>query len=487
MPLTTLRKTPGVYIEEIALFPPSVAPVETAIPAFIGYTEKAKDRNNTSLINVPTRITSLLEYETYFGKAKAETIAVTFDQTFDGDILVSEAIGIASTLSAFKMYYGLQMFFSNGGGPCYIVSVGEFSGDSAVTAPTYGSTTTGIRGGLEKLKNEDEPTIIVFPDAINLTEYGTLINDSLKQCLELQDRVTLIDVKLTPANTALQDAAAFRTAVSGTLEELKYGAAYYPYLSTILNYAYDEAAVIITHNITAITPATNLGTTPTELPADTTLNDLKGLNNGLYNTLKQTITQQTRVEMTPSAAVAGVYAAVDSSRGVWKAPANVPLNSVIEPSRKINDKEQEPLNVDTTAGKSINAIRSFTGRGNLVWGARTLAGNDNEWRYISVRRFFNFVEESVKKASARFVFEPNSKNTWVKVKAMIENFLIVQWRAGALVGDKPEHAFYVKVGLNETMTADDILNGYMVVEIGMAVVRPAEFIILQFSHKMQES
>jgi phage tail sheath protein FI len=193
------------------------------------------------------------------------------------------------------------------------------------------------------------------------------------------------------------------------------------------------------------------------------------------------------VTLPPSAAVAGAYATIDSTRGVWKAPANISLNNVNAPSINISDKDQEGLNVDPTSGKSINAIRSFTGQGIKVWGARTLAGNDNEWRYISVRRFFNMVEESVKKATSTFVFEPNDANTWVKVKAMIENFLILQWRAGALAGAKPEHAFYVAVGLNQTMTALDILEGRMIVEIGMAAVRPAEFIILRFSHKMQES
>ena len=187
----------------------------------------------------------------------------------------------------------------------------------------------------------------------------------------------------------------------------------------------------------------------------------------------------------PSGAVAGIYALVDRTRGVWKAPANVSISSVVGPAVKIDNNEQEGLNVHST-GKSINAIRSFTGKGTLVWGARTLAGNDNEWRYVSVRRFFIMVEESVKKASEPFVFEPNDVNTWTKVKAMIENFLTLQWRAGALQGAKPNEAFFVHVGLNETMTADDVYNGRMIVEIGMAVVRPAEFIILRFSHKMME-
>ncbi|HEX6427319.1 MAG TPA: phage tail sheath C-terminal domain-containing protein, partial [Niastella sp.] len=157
------------------------------------------------------------------------------------------------------------------------------------------------------------------------------------------------------------------------------------------------------------------------------------------------------------------------------------------PETTFTASELDGLNVDAVSGKSINAIRAFTGKGTLIFGARTLAGNDNEWRYISVRRFFNMVEESTKKATEPFVFESNDANTWVRVQGMIENFLTTLWRQGALQGAKPEHAFYVAVGLGKTMTALDILEGRMIVEIGMAVVRPAEFIILRFSHKMAES
>jgi len=209
-------------------------------------------------------------------------------------------------------------------------------------------------------------------------------------------------------------------------------------------------------------------------------------NFGTYKTFVTKAGQDLMV-LPPGAAVAGVYASVDSNRGVWKAPANSSLSSVLGPYFKISAQDQESLNVDANAGKSINAIRAFTGKGTLVWGTRTLAGNDNEWRYVPVRRFFNYAEESIKKATEPFVFEPNDINTWVRVKAMIENFLTLEWRRGALAGAKATDAFYVKVGLGETMTSLDILEGRMIVEIGMAVVRPAEFIILRFAHKMQES
>src|SRR6201999_1828604 len=133
------------------------------------------------------------------------------------------------------------------------------------------------------------------------------------------------------------------------------------------------------------------------------------------------------------------------------------------------------------------AIRTFTGWGQMVWGARTLAGNDNDWRYIPVRRFYIMVESSVKNAAFQFVFEPNDGKTWVRIQAMISNYLTGLWRQGALAGSKPEQAFYVSVGLGQTMTMDDILNGRMIIEIGMAPVRPAEFIILRFTQIQQQS
>jgi phage tail sheath protein FI len=122
-----------------------------------------------------------------------------------------------------------------------------------------------------------------------------------------------------------------------------------------------------------------------------------------------------------------------------------------------------------------------------IWGARTLAGNDNEWRYVSVRRFFNMVEESVKKSTNWAVFEPNDINTWTRVRAMIENYLLLKWKDGALAGVKPDDSYFVRVGLGQTMSPQDILEGRMIIEIGMAAVRPAEFIILRFSHLLQKS
>ncbi|MEN8115394.1 MAG: phage tail sheath family protein [Bacteroidota bacterium] len=472
--MATTYKTPGVYVEEISVFPPSVAQVETAIPAFIGYSEKAM-KDTVSLLNVPTRITSLLEYKELFGGPDNEqNIAVNISDVYDtaGNLTRTIQVPEPSTKSPFLMYYALQMYFANGGGPCYIISVGDYSG--SVSKSALGSAT----GGLSYLAKEDEPTLIVFPDATNVstvTNFYDLYEEAMTQCNKLQDRFTIIDT----FNQASTFADTLRTNISLGTDFLKYGAVYYPWLKTTLPYAYDEGDVTISH-------------TETDPPSGTTSYDGLALNEAtvvanteLYNQIKLELEKLT-VTLPPSSAMAGIYARVDSTRGVWKAPANVGVMNVIGPDQKVDNEEQDGLNVHTT-GKSINVIRTFAGKGTLVWGARTLAGNDNEWRYIPVRRFFNMVEESVKKATSQFVFEPNDANTWTKVRAMIENFLTLQWRAGALAGAKPEEAFFVKIGLGETMTAQDILNGFMNIEIGMAAVRPAEFIILKFSHKMQES
>lgn len=624
--------TPGVYVEEVSLLPPSVAQVATAIPAFIGYTEKAENPDGSPLrvdpndLPVPVRITSMLDYETQFGKAQNQT-GITVSVSDNG---ISAELPPASR-SKFLMYYSVQMYFANGGGPCYIVSVDHGYG----TPPDFAT----IKTGLTALEKEDEPTLIVLTDVTALTPtdaYG-LYNDALAQCNKLQDRFTIIDVamsNLTTVNTTT-DFLNLRNNISNDANYAKYGAAYYPYVKTILDYQYNESAVIVNitssgdfgadvqaistgpvttiqdlltdyiSDLTAISPnlsnvtnirdkvleisnasssligyltemvnigrgviasnpsspsltallnATNdLDAWITNIPeqlnfnlsqnldtlneADTdpevvtaktaittslntadivdgitTIQDpggeiavlilalapfssstsstnlaaLKISNNALYNSVKSAVSQ-VPVLLPPSSAVAGVYVRTDAASGVWKAPANSSLNYVIGPNYIISNDLQGGMNIDTLSGKSINAIRSFTGKGTLVWGARTLNGNSTEWKYISVRRFYNMVEESVKKSTEGFVFQANDANTWVQVRAMIENFLILQWKAGALAGAKPEQAFFVKVGLGSTMTADDVLNGRMIVEIGMAVVRPAEFIVLRFSHMMQQA
>ena len=680
-------KTPGVYIEEIATFPPSVVAVETAVPAFIGYTEKALDEDGKSLSFIPTRIKSLLEFEEYFGgDYDPDRYHVNLDPANGYTVTAVQPRNASNAQRRYYLYACLRHFYANGGGKCYIISIGSYSDD-----PDAGSVTplTGLIGGLSRLERFDEPTLILYPDGVSLAnpvDLGSVQVAALQQCAKLQDRFTIMDLMNGNLAQSISDDPVGDFRDNNGTSHLKYGAAYYPWLNTIykpevlfnqlqffntadtaisnndIDSIYSDitkensldaltkaargantnvASIVSTIDISAMSaltldrnnigqlmehyndltqilrltsgdvPATReafenlvllaratglafevlrsaafsdeLGQLVTDLTADTSLInaiiELVALekNSGFraalispreipaveadYSSLNGTPWILDHVDVTTieastvnlgttvydramngsaalephmtklataflsvfesaeylasesekqlfsrhpifaavlqqinkvigllpcSGAVAGIYASVDRTRGVWKAPANASIADISGPAVKINDETQGDLNVHTS-GKSINAIRAFTGKGTIIWGARTLDGNSNEWRYVPVRRFFNMAEESIKKATEPFTFEPNDANTWVRVRAMIENFLTIQWRNGALAGATTQQAFYVKVGLGETMTSQDILEGRMILEIGMAVVRPAEFIVLKFAHKMQVS
>ena len=178
----------------------------------------------------------------------------------------------------------------------------------------------------------------------------------------------------------------------------------------------------------------------------------------------------------PSGAMAGIYARTDIERGVYKAPANEVVRGCTGLSCAYNEGEQDILNPI-----GVNLIRSFTGRGIRVWGARTISSN-GLWKYLNVRRLFIYVEESIKANTNWVVFEPNSTALWNRVTRTIETFLATCWRDGALAGSTPSEAFFVECGPT-TMTQDDIDNGRLICQIGIAPVKPAEFVIFRITQK----
>jgi phage tail sheath protein FI len=180
----------------------------------------------------------------------------------------------------------------------------------------------------------------------------------------------------------------------------------------------------------------------------------------------------TRVTVPPGGYIAGIYARVDLERGVHKAPANELVRGAIDLAFDVNDDLQSELNP-----RGVNTIRIFPSRGIRVWGARTLS-SDNQWKYVSVRRLFIFLERSIYEGTQWVVFEPNDERLWPRVRDTIRLFLRTQWRAGALFGTREEDAFFI-VCDRTTMTQDDIDNGRLICEIGIAPVRPAEFVIFR--------
>lgn len=455
-------QTPGVYVEEISKFPPSVAGVATAIPAFIGYTKSQPKNGNLN----PVKVSSLLDFESKFGE------------------------GPSYANKDCVLYDSMRLFYDNGGGECYVVSVGKH--EDTKNKDNYPKA-------IDALEKVDEVTLVLFPDAAKLfsvSDLGNIQKKALEHCAKMGDRFAILDISLKKDKTEDEDnqeevlsskklCEQFRNNI-GT-NDLSYGAAYYPYV--IASYSKDFSFNEVVNQISNKAPYSDLLTTATE--ESTLLKEERQLKiKGIIATDKEYQGKAAEMEaemniLPPSGAIAGIICATDRTKGVWQAPANVSLAGVKSLSEDLTDDDQATMNIDSY-GKSINAIRKFTGKGLLVWGARTLDGNSNEWKYIPVRRLFNYIEESVQKSTSWAVFQPNDANTWVKIQCQIENFLTSLWRDGALAGSTPDKAFYVKVGLNETMTSDDILNGNLIVEIGLAAVRPAEFVVLKFSHKVQE-
>jgi hypothetical protein len=182
------------------------------------------------------------------------------------------------------------------------------------------------------------------------------------------------------------------------------------------------------------------------------------------------------VAVPPSGHMAGIYARVDVERGVHKSPANEVIRGITRIDQDVTKREQDLLNP-----VGINVLRFFPERGNRVWGARTLS-SDGQWRYICVRRLFIFLEESIDEGTQWVVFEPNDEPLWARIRASVGNFLTTVWRSGALQGTTPGEAFFVKVD-RTTMTQDDIDNGRLIILVGVAPVKPAEFVIFRISQK----
>jgi len=501
--------TPGVYIEEKNAFPGSMLEVATAIPAFIGYTEKA-GRNSKSLGNKPTRITSLADYLLLFGGPF--TPKFKLDSKKPGNHLITingeeKAISYNKNHELY-MFRSIKLFFANGGGSCYIVSVGTYEGKPDGVEIKKAE----LLGGLESLLKEQEPTMIVVPDAVTLNadDCYAVYSQALVHCARMQSRIAILDVH-NGAGERIEGTvddgdviAIFREKI-GT-EFLNFGAAYFPWLHTSIvpggEITYENLDLSI--NLQELLPEPNAkelivnfakgqsANKEESNPQEKSETDKRNFHLALIATsptYSNLINEITKIEnlLPPSSAMAGIYTTVDNNRGVWKAPANVSINSVIKPSSNITHDQQESLNVDAVSGKSINAIRTFPGIGTMVWGARTLDGNSLDWRYINVRRTMIMLEQSIKLALRSYVFEPNDANTWTTVKSMIDNFLTEKWKQGALAGSSPEDAFSVQVGLGSTMTSLDILEGKMLVSVKLAIVRPAEFIVVTFEQQMQKS
>ncbi|MES2298233.1 MAG: phage tail sheath C-terminal domain-containing protein [Pseudomonadota bacterium] len=506
-------KTPGVYVVEDDAFSNSVVQVATAVPAFIGCTEKAL-RGAESLAGIPTRISSLSEYHALFGGPAP--LELNFKAGGD-DHAPPYKIDVLPC-KRFFFYNSLRIFFDNGGGLCYIVSVGAFRpclDSGGMPAMTLAAL---VDRPLDALLKQSEPTMIVVPDLVLLSneDWAGGIAAIIGHCVTLQSRIGIFDVRngdveRDDRGDVIEN---FRAKVGAAGDQLNYGVAYYPWLNTnivdagdmhvglldkdsrgaLFKYLKDEVvkqfpdengevsvkAAALNHQLDQM-----LGVDPATADGMASIRSAHALLKTKLTVYEAVLAAMLKAAnlLPPSGAMAGVYTRTDNNEGVFKAPANTPIFSALSPTVEISHDAQEELNVPLD-GKAINAIRSLPGRGMLVWGARTLDGNSQDWRFINVRRTTIMLEQSIKWALQTYRFAANNAQTWAAVNSMIVNFLTQQWKEGALQGASAPQAFSVDVGLGSTMDGDDILGGTMRVMVKVALVHPAEFIVLTFVQHM---
>ncbi|HPF10828.1 MAG TPA: phage tail sheath subtilisin-like domain-containing protein [Flavobacteriaceae bacterium] len=519
-------KSPGVYINEVNAFPNSVVPVATAVPAFIGYTPQAMYEGK-SYTNVPTKISTFADFQAIFCYPNPPAPASPAKQYSPEYYLVKQKsrpdkgdyLQIAGDYysivpdpnTIYYMYNSIRLFYENGGGDAYIVSVGTYG------APSKNPMTPGdqivnpnvelddLMGGVALLKNEEEPTMYICPEAtlLSLENNATLMQSMLLQNMEMGTAVSIFDViggRDPDPIMFMNDIENFRNGTGS--QGLNFGTAYYPFIGTTIMQNTDiDYTNLFGGDVKQLAPILNPPSAPNQSVA-TILNTIENpgstdltvtqLNNALTNASKTYSTIVNHVlsdanTLPPSGAMAGVITVTDNEQGVWVAPANTSIVGAASLPIRLSESQQGGLNMDPVSGKSINAIRSFNGLGILVWGARTLDGNSLDWKYLPVRRTLIFLEVSCKLAAQAYVFAPNVKNTWEGVKAMIGSFLTSVWKQGGLQGATPADAFSVECGLGSTMTAEDLLLGFMRVSVKVAVVHPAEFIIITFEQQMATS
>ena len=525
--MTASYATPGVYIQEINAFPNSVVPVQTAVPAFIGYTPAAAYQGK-SYANVAVKITSFADFQAYFmlpdpppplDPAVQYTpgyyLVAQKAQPASGEYILLDGVYYAVLPDPSTIYYlynSVRLFYQNGGGDAYIVSVGTYGAASGkpITDPAAQIVNPNVKladlqRGLALLKNEQEPTMYLCPDAtlMSLADNAILNPEMLQQAAAMGTAVCLLDIIGGAQPDPIQytdDIANFRGSTGTTA--LDHGISYYPFIGTTIM---QTGELNFTNLFGSDTTRLNSLLSPASAPNPQALQILtqiqhppaKPMTNRqlqaalvaaspVYARIMASVTESANI-LPPSGAMAGVYTVTDNTDGPWCSPANCPITGAVSLPIRLSDSQQATLNIDEATGKSINAIRLFNGLGILVWGARTLDGNSQDWRYIAVRRTMIYLEQSIREGARAYVFQPNDANTWAAVKSMIGSFLTNVWKQGGLQGASPGEAYQVDVGLGVTMTPEDIQNGIMRVTLKVAMQRPAEFIVITFEQQQATS
>jgi hypothetical protein len=425
--------TPGIYIQEIPSGNPPIEAVGTSTPALLGIAPLADARVNEAIA-----IDSWSQFQKLY---------VFGEDRFAAAL----ASGAAPSVSTTPLAQAVKGFFENGGSRCYVLNLGP----SGALQGSGG----GRRQGIDLVEEIDEISMVCTPGFHDARSYQALIGfcdrtNRMAICDSPEDVANsdlLKDVALPPRGPEPRPAAA-AGAGAGAAAGAGAGA----------GAAAPPGASRETGGLRAMSAVS--GNAAYYYPWLTCVNAVDPSQPELVNS-------------PPCGHIAGIYARVDASRGVFKAPANEIVRGALNVVYRVTDPEQGGLNQS-----GVNVIRLFTGDGLRVWGARTLAGLDKpEFRYINVRRTFTMIERSIKRGTLWAVFEPNDQLLWSRIRVSVGMFLKRMYKSGALMGRSPEEAYFVKCD-EETNPPEVIEAGQLVIEVGLAVVKPAEFVIFRIGH-----
>lgn len=487
--------TPGVYIEEIAIGPTPIEGVSTSTAAFLGKTERGPID--------PRLVTSVTQFQNLYGGYLPDSFLAN---AVDG-------------------------FFANGGTRCFIARITKVDGtaktasytvNDSLAKPVFKVSALGpgawansvritiVAGSLATLDNPLFKMTLTYKDTVVIESYDNLSKDPASndyyenRVNGISNLVTVLHQTSTgwPAN--ITTAVPLAGGVDGTPDAsgnvpltladyqgklmdattgLRVGLDALSRISDISIVCIPDENSVTGLTGALITHCENTRDRFAVLQSPSTTSDISGLTApqdskyaAFYHPWVVIIDPTTALpkQVPPGGHIAGIYARSDVNRGVWKAPANETVAGVVDLKFDIQKGEQDILNP-----RGVNCIRAFQGQGIKVWGARTIS-RDPLWKYVNVRRLFIFLEKSVYQGTNWVVFEPNNQALWARVKQSISQFLTEQWRNGALMGNTPEEAFFVTCDMT-TMTQNDIDNGRLIVVIGVAPVKPAEFVIFRIA------
>jgi phage tail sheath protein FI len=522
--------TPGVKPIEKRVFGRTVLSKVTALPIFIGYTQRqhplqqngasssglrssqsgaggrstsgkgASGSSETAAAKTATATAeAAVEEKTAKKKTTTKSKAKKEDSAEENTIVVHKINNLKEYYHQFgggdytweekKMFYlfeSIKLFYANGGSTCYIASVGTYSNGEVVKEE--------LEAGIDKVFELAEANLVLIPDAVSLAdkERGSLYNELLLNCSpDNKYRAFINQFAILDAKEGVKkysdESETLRNIVEG--DHLVHGAMYHPWLHTDVISRTDVEMSLLDGDMGYIEQEFNLSENGwAEYKSKSTKSKANYLRRSKKEQWEDFVNETIKKNslLPPSGAVAGAFVRNDEKFGIQKAPANINLRGVVELNAPINDTNQGQFNAPAESGKSINCIRSFVNNDIKIWGARTMDYRGLDYRYVNTRRTMSMLQDSIKNLLEQFVFENNDSRTWLKIRASLSKFLKGMLSRGVLYGTTPSQAYEFAVGFGETMDENDILEGIIRVEVKLALIRPAEFIEIIFEQKTME-